>query len=76
MGEGWTEGKVPPAGAAQPAGPEFTPPRGAFLIRMCKPIKNGVTNYALVFSKSAYLYNWRWHLGKGTTVGTPRGQPN
>ena len=41
---------------------------------MCKPIKNGVTNYALVFSKSAYLYRWRWHLGKGASPAA-NGQP-
>ena len=41
---------------------------------MCKPIKNGVTNYALVFSKSAYLYRWRWHLGKGASPAA-YGQP-
>ena len=42
---------------------------------MCKPIKNGVTNYALCFSKSAYLYRWRWFTGKGSSQGTPHGQP-
>ena len=41
---------------------------------MCKPIKNGVTNYALVFFKSAYLYRWRWHLGKGASPAA-HGQP-
>ena len=41
---------------------------------MCKPIKNGVTNYALVFSKSAYLYRWRWHLGRGASPAA-HGQP-
>ena len=41
---------------------------------MCKPIKHGVTNYALVFSKSAYLYRWRWHLGKGASPAA-KGQP-
>ena len=43
--------------------------------RPCKPIKNGVTNYALCFSKSAYVYRWRWFLGKGQSIGTPHGQP-
>ena len=27
---------------------------------MCKPIKNGLTNYCLNFAKSSYLYTWEW----------------
>jgi hypothetical protein len=43
---------------------------------MCKPIKNGVTVYPLVFSKSTYLYKWRWFLGKGANSrAAPHGQP-
>ena len=44
--------------------------------RMCKPIEHGVTVYPLVFSKSTYLYKWRWFLGKGANSrAAPHGQP-
>ena len=39
---------------------------------MCKPIKTGCTVYCLNFSRSKYLYNWKWWLGgKSKTSGQP-----